>query len=122
MPPEPVEPSDVDGDGVADEEDCEELVHDAGSEDASIGEAEELPAAAEEAPAAAAPRGGRGRGRGRRGGGRSQRGRSRGDAHVDEGGSSEPTSTRQPRYEWVEAESHTFAARVDYEGSLPRLL
>ena len=41
MPPEPVEPSDVDGDGVADEEDCEELVHDAGSEDASIGEAEE---------------------------------------------------------------------------------
>ena len=43
MPPEPVEPSDVDGDGVADEEDCEELVHDAGSEDASIGEAEELP-------------------------------------------------------------------------------
>ena len=42
MPPEPVEPSDVDGDGVADEEDCEELVHDAGSEDASIGEAEEL--------------------------------------------------------------------------------
>ena len=42
MPPEPVEPSDVDGDGVADEEDCEKLVHDAGSEEASIGEAEEL--------------------------------------------------------------------------------
>ena len=44
--PELMEPLEVDGDDLADEEECEKLVHDAGSEDASTGEAEGAVAAA----------------------------------------------------------------------------
>ena len=102
-------------DDVADEEDDEALVH-SSSEDAGSEHSVESEAAPAAAPPAAPA--GRGRGRGRaRGGGARGRGRGRaGAAAGDAAGDAEAAAEKPSKYPWVDAASHTFTPRYEWDG------